>query len=194
VRASLSALTFYQFSVSHLGTQASAGLVKWLNGSSKSLGVAGYTFTPQVGDVFRLSVVTGSDGFPVLSVYQNGFLLYEVQDYVSPITSGAPGFYFYATDAIAQTQISKWAGGNANVIPNYPSGSAQFIPPLAELHTTIPFPGPLLGKPDNEVIFNFPDDGLGSSGTIIGTSQFDPKVKAIPNDASGNVIAWKNPA
>jgi hypothetical protein len=121
-RASLSALTFYQFSVSHLGTQASAGLVKWLNGSSKALGVAGYTFTPQVGDVFRLSVVTGSDGFPVLSVYQNGFLLYEVQDYVSPITSGAPGFYFYATDAIAQSQISKWAGGNANVVPTYPVG------------------------------------------------------------------------
>jgi hypothetical protein len=172
-------------------SSVSAAIYKDVAGTYTQIGPS-TTTKWQLNDTVRLAVST-VNGLPLLSFYQNGFLLLEVTDWSNAFTSGYPGIQIQAT-TLADAQISSWAGGNANVIPNYPSGSAQFIPPLAELHTTIPFPGPLLGKPDNEVIFNFPDDGLGSSGMIIGVSQFDPKVKAIPNDASGNVIAWKNPA
>ena len=69
--------------------------------------------TPQVGDKIRLSVVGN-----VISAYQNGFLLIQVQDYSNAITSGSPGFLMFNGTA-ANNQISGFTGGNANVIPAY---------------------------------------------------------------------------
>src|ERR1035437_1769527 len=74
--------------------------------------------TVSSGDIFRFSVIVGSDGFPVLSVFQNGFLLLQVQDQSStPLTGGNPGFAIHATTSLANAQVSSWAGGNANVMP-----------------------------------------------------------------------------
>ena len=76
-----------------------------------------------VGDVIRLQVETGSDGFPVLSVFQNGSMILQVQDYSNAFTSGSPGMLVFAT-TLADAQISSWAGGNANVIPAYLGGGS----------------------------------------------------------------------
>jgi hypothetical protein len=79
---------------------------------------AATTITPQVGDIYRLVVTTGNDGFNVLSFYQNGFLILQCQDYANAFTTGNPGMVISAA-TLANTQISLWAGGNANVIPIY---------------------------------------------------------------------------
>lgn len=79
--------------------------------------------TANVGDVFRLSVATSSDGFPTLTLYQNGFLILQAQDTAAtPVSvSGSPGMYIFSSSATLTTaQASLWAGGNANVFPNYP--------------------------------------------------------------------------
>ena len=127
VRASLTALTAYEGVIgSPSGTKdAAAQIVKRVAGSSTQIGPTA-TITPQVGDVWRLSVVTGSDGFPTLSLFQNGVLILQVQDQSStPITTGNPGMQAYSSVADGDAQISAWAGGNANVIPAYPSGASS---------------------------------------------------------------------
>ena len=78
------------------------------------------SITPQVGDVWTLSVVGN-----VISLFQNDYLILQMEDVSStPITSGIPGFWLFNSTAIGDTQISSWAGGNANVIPNYPPTSS----------------------------------------------------------------------
>jgi hypothetical protein len=93
---------------------------KFIGGVTTAIGPA-VGMTPSLGDVIRMSVVTGYDGNPVLSIYQNGFLLLQVQDYSNAIPSGgAPGLLVVQSGgSLANAQVSAWAGGNANVIPNY---------------------------------------------------------------------------
>jgi len=124
VRSSTTALTNYEGLIaSPSGTSdAAAAIYKRVAGIRTQIGPTA-TIDPVVGDVFRLSVVTGSDGFPVLSLFQNGFLILQVQDSSStPITTGNPGIQAFSSVAIADAQIASWAGGNANVIPTYSIG------------------------------------------------------------------------
>lgn len=72
--------------------------------------------TVQVGDVIRLASTQGSDGSIVLSVYQNGFLILQAQDYAASITSGFPGIQINNTIALTDAQISLWAGGNTGLV------------------------------------------------------------------------------
>ena len=88
-------------------------------GVSTQISPASIGITPQVGDIFRLSVIDGDDGFPVLTLYQNGFVILQCQDYSKTFTSGYPGMHTFS-GTLSNAQISKWAGGNANVIPAYP--------------------------------------------------------------------------
>lgn len=123
VLSSTAALTDYEGRIaSPTGTSdASASIWKRVANVQTQLGPT-VTADPQVGDVWRLTVVTGSDGFPVLSLYQNGFLIVQAQDTSStPITSGSPGILAYATVAVGNAQIASWAGGNSNVVPPYVS-------------------------------------------------------------------------
>ena len=122
VRASTAALTGYEGVIlSPIGTSdVAAYIYKRVAGSATQIGPA-ITVEPVSGDVWTFSVFTGSDGFPTLLLYQNDFLVLQVQDSSStPIVSGNPGIAAYSTVAIADAQISSWAGGNANVLP-YPS-------------------------------------------------------------------------
>ena len=122
VLASTTALTDYEgWIASPTATRdAAAAIYKRVAGTATQIGPTA-SVTPAVGDVWRLSVFTGSDGFPVLSLFQNGYLVLQVQDSSStPITSGNPGIAAYSSLAIGDAQISLWAGGNANVTPNYP--------------------------------------------------------------------------
>ena len=125
VRADTASLTDYEAVIfSPAGTKAlAAAIYKRVSGSGAQIGPT-VTITPHVGDVFRLVAIDGSDGFPTLSLFQNGFLILEVQDTTAtPIETGNPGVQAYATAALANSQISAWAGGNASVIPAYSSSS-----------------------------------------------------------------------
>lgn len=102
------------------GTAMNTGVYVCVAGTSSPIGPTPQ-ITPQIGDVFRLLVFTGSDGFPVLQVFQNGFLILTYQDYANTYTTGQPGMSVYA-GVLADSQISLWAGGNASVIPTYASG------------------------------------------------------------------------
>ena len=128
VLASTTALTDYEAEIGSptATSDAAAKIYKRVAGTPTQIGpTAGCE--PQVGDVWRLSVVFGSDGFPVLSLFQNGFLILQVQDQsATPITSGNPGMAAYSSVAIADAQISLFAAGNANVIPAYPSSGGNF--------------------------------------------------------------------
>ena len=124
VRSSISALTNYEARIASPSAteDAAAAIYKRVAGTPVQIGPTGLV-TPTVGDVWRLSVFTGSDGFPVLSLFQNGSLILQVQDQSStPIISGNPGIQAFSSVAIADAQMSSWAGGNANVIPNYLTG------------------------------------------------------------------------
>jgi hypothetical protein len=122
VLASSTALTDYEgyISAPTATEDAAAKIFKRVNGTPTQIGPT-MPCTPNVGDVWRLSVIFGSDGFPVLSLFQNGSLIIQVQDSsASPITSGNPGMAAYSSIAIGDAQISLFAAGNANVTPNYP--------------------------------------------------------------------------
>ncbi len=122
VRNSLVALTNYEGRIaSPTGTtDAAAGIYKRVAGTPTQIGPTS-TCDPVVGDAWSLSVVDGSDGFPVLSLFQNDVLILQVQDQsATPLTTGNPGIQASSVLAIADAQIASWAGGNANVIPNYP--------------------------------------------------------------------------
>jgi hypothetical protein len=102
-----------------------ANIRKTVNNVSTQIGPIIQHIKPQIGDVFRL-VATGSS--PVLlSFYQNGFLIMQVEDWSNAFTTGLPGMLLYAQTTLANAQISLWAGGNPNIIPNYsPGGSSGF--------------------------------------------------------------------
>lgn len=123
VLASITALTDYEAEIgSPSATEdAAVKIYKRVNGTPIQLGPT-MGATPNVGDVWLLSVIFGGDGFPVLSLFQNGSLIIQVQDTSStPITTGNPGMAAYSSVAIADAQISLFAAGNANSMPSYPS-------------------------------------------------------------------------
>lgn len=93
-------------------------IYKRANGTNILLGPTALA-TIQVGDVIRLSVSIGSDGFPSLTLYQNGWSVLQVEDYSNQFTSGNPGMSLNAGTAVTNAQVSLWNGGNANVIPAY---------------------------------------------------------------------------
>lgn len=102
--------------------QSGQPIFKFVNGVATGLGPT-VAYTPQLGDVVRLIVIPGSDGSNILRLYQNGFLLVEAQDYAASFTSGYPGANAFNSTAVADSQMSAWAGGHANQLPNYPSVS-----------------------------------------------------------------------
>jgi hypothetical protein len=114
VRGSTTASTLYKANINQAGTKSIAiGIYREVAGASTLLG-SYITMTPQVGDVIRLSAVGN-----IISLFQNGFLLCQVQDLgATAITSGAPGITLYITSGgLTNNQVSKWAGGNANSMP-----------------------------------------------------------------------------
>jgi len=131
VRVQPGAVSWYEAPIhggSGAGSAANGQIFKMVAGVETQIG-ATVTFTPQLNDKFRLQVTTGSDGFPILELFQNGFLLLQVEDYSNAFTSGNPGISMFAGSAVTDAQVSLWAGGNANVIPNYnaSSGAANFM-------------------------------------------------------------------
>lgn len=108
-----------------ISSTSAFSIFKKVNGSNTLLNPVGSASTPNnitlsVGDVIRLAATAGSDGSIILTVYQNGFQVLQAQDYAATFTSGLPGVFQFATDAINESQISAWAGGNLGVIPPYP--------------------------------------------------------------------------
>jgi hypothetical protein len=80
------------------------------------------TVNLHVGDKFRLEIFDGFDGFPVLTLFQQGYCVLQVQDQTAaPLRTGLPGFYLYPQTVLTAAQISGWSGGNAAVLP-YPTG------------------------------------------------------------------------
>lgn len=125
VRMQLDAKSGYQANTpGATGTLDSSFIIiyKIVAGVPTQIGLPSVGVTPQVGDVFRLSV-TGANP-PTLTLYQNGFVILQVQDYSNGFLSGYPGMHTY-TPSLADAQISLWGGGNANVIPAYPSGASS---------------------------------------------------------------------
>ena len=115
VRATPGALTWYQANITGatgIRNTTTCIIYKIIAGTATQIGPICSGVTPQVGDVFRLSVVGN-----VLTLFQNGFVLLQVQDLSNAITSGYPGFSCYSGDVLENDQISSWAGGNANSMP-----------------------------------------------------------------------------
>lgn len=112
------------------GTQSyQAQLAINVAGTSNGLGpVVG--ITPNVGDVLRLQVIqspvgNGGANVPVLSFFQNGSMILQYVDQgTTALSGGGPGV-IQAEAASGTSQVSSWAGGNANVVPNYFSSIAD---------------------------------------------------------------------
>lgn len=128
VRGQTNANSFYWVNITGPTGTASAtcAVFKKVAGVSTQIGPTAAQITPQVGDVFRL-VASGSN--PVLlTFYQNGFQILQVEDWSNAFVSGLPGVFLFANTTLANSQISSWAGGNANVIPNYqPFGGLNLV-------------------------------------------------------------------
>lgn len=126
VRMQTGAVSYYTASMhGATGSQGTVIIGKTVSGTFTQIGPA-VPFTPAVNDVFRLSVFDGSDGTPVLTLFQNGFQILQVQDYSKQFASGYPGIAMFDS-VLGTAQISLWAGGNANVIPNYPTAYNSFL-------------------------------------------------------------------
>lgn len=119
VRASTTSETWYEAQI----TSNEVILYVRVNGSVTQLQSA-LPITFVSGDIWRLEVSNGNDGFPVLSLFQNEFLILQTQDFSNTLSSGNPGMLIYTTVGISDVQISSWYGGNTNVIPSYPSYTA----------------------------------------------------------------------
>ena len=123
VRAQPGVQTFYDAVIvqAATGVITSITLAKIVGGANTTLlSSNAVRSTPQIGDLFRFSVTTGNDGFPILTLFQNGFTIAQVQDYSNAIPSGGfPGIALFDSSANANAQISSWAGGNANVLPSF---------------------------------------------------------------------------
>lgn len=149
VRAQTAASSWYTLNLNGPLTSADTTfqLIRRIAGVNTLIGPV-VQVTPKVGDVFRLSVITGSDGFPVLSAYQNGFLILQFQDYSNSLTSGFPGLLVFAQTTLTSAQVSSWAGGNANVIPAY-----------------------VYSYPDDRAFGHFPNLSVTNQGTLLYTVQ-----------------------
>jgi hypothetical protein len=124
VRAIVGAFTCYVLGLAGpTGSQRLGGIniYKTVAGTNYIIAAAAPAVTPQVGDVFRLMVTTGPNGNPILSGYQNGYLLIEVEDPGlvggPPLTAGGPGMYIFESVALGNSQVSAWGGGNASQLP-----------------------------------------------------------------------------
>ena len=100
------------------GTQAFQASIHYYDGTTDIAISPSVGMTMQVGDVLRLSLVQGAAA-NVLSFFQNGSLVTQSVHLNPPAATLYPGAFLLETTA-GETQISLWAGGNANVIPNYP--------------------------------------------------------------------------
>jgi hypothetical protein len=112
VRMQASGLNGYGAKFAGTGTGLGQGvnILKTVSGANTNIGPS-VTVTPNVGDVFRISAVGSSP--VVLTLYQNGYQVLQVEDYSNAFTSGNPGFYIF-TPTLANCQIANWNGGNAN--------------------------------------------------------------------------------
>jgi hypothetical protein len=114
------ATAFNWYAVRVTGNTGSTAVLQLLlrnNGSATLLGPSA-TVTLTAEDKIRIQVFNGSDGFPVLTAFQNGFSILQAQDYSSFILSGGhPGMYMDALSALTDVQVSSWSGGNAAAIP-----------------------------------------------------------------------------
>jgi hypothetical protein len=87
-------------------------ITKTLAGVTTQIGAPTTGLTLQVGDVIRLAVIGN-----IITVYQNNFVIQQVEDFASSLTTGYPGLGGN-TSTLVQAQASLWAGGNANSIYN----------------------------------------------------------------------------
>ena len=103
------------------GSQAyQVQLQRFIGGTATAIGPK-VGATINVGDVIRLSVLINAQGWPVLSLFQNGSMLIQyVDESSSALTTGNPGIFQFANTVEADSQISLFAAGNANIIPIYP--------------------------------------------------------------------------
>ena len=128
VRGSTSAQTWYECDLKGPTGSLTAGnhMVRLAAGVATSLG-ASFSFTPHAGDVMRFAAIGSS---PVtLLLFQNGFLVWMVQDFgATQVTSGNPGFLQFSSTALANSQVSGFAAGIPNQIPNYQSGGGDLGP------------------------------------------------------------------
>lgn len=131
VRVQLGSVGYYVANISYTASGGDAVIYKNVNGTFTALNAATATqkFTAAIGDKWRLLIFNGSDGFPVLQLFQNEFLICQSQDYSNAFTSGYVGIYANPTTAISSVQTNLWAGGNANVIPNYPAVGGSWMQP-----------------------------------------------------------------
>lgn len=104
-----------------IGTQSTDLRIVVKTSGTPTVLLGSFKATLTAGDVLTLASFIGSDGFVTLIAFQNEFQIMQTEDYSNTYTSGLPGIYMYAYDALTDVQISAWAGGNANVIPTYPS-------------------------------------------------------------------------
>jgi hypothetical protein len=104
-------------------------LNRYNNNANVNIGPA-VGFTPRLGDVIRFAVTTAADGFPLLSFYQNQFLIVQAEDYTNAWTTGFSGigvFNFEAT--LSNTVLSSFAAGNAAVPPPTGGGGSGDLGP-----------------------------------------------------------------
>ena len=109
---------YYVTLINPTGTQAFQGEINYYDGTTIHALAPLVGVTLQVGDVLRLSRINSASS-DVLSFFQNGSLISQGVNLSIPTGTLYPGAYMTETVA-ARTQVSLWAGGNANVIPNYP--------------------------------------------------------------------------
>lgn len=89
---------------------------KYLGGTSTQLGPT-QLVTVSANDVFMFAVSTASNGNPILSLFQNGFTVLQVEDFSNAIPSGGtPGILIY-TGTLASTQLKSWSGGVTGSMP-----------------------------------------------------------------------------
>ena len=129
-------------------------IAKYVNGTSTTIATPKNNFTFNAGDVLRLEAI-GSNPV-VLKLYQNGYLIFTAYDRANTFTSGSPGISQYAT-TLSDSQISKWSGGNSNVIPAY-------VPPTPASSNggvAIGFPSANVGAVSNTAAVGFPSAAIG---------------------------------
>lgn len=118
--------------------------------------------TLSVGDVITLASWVGSDGNIILTAYQNGFQLMQVEDYGNTFTSGYPGVYQFSVSTLANSQVSAWSGGNTQVIPNF---LGLLLAKLPILVNGIVNNGPLSGGYESSFDYH-----INSNGTVATSS------------------------
>jgi hypothetical protein len=123
VRQSATANTRYGVNVvGPTGTiqTTAVAIYRTVTGTPVQVGTSSAGFTVGVNDRLRLEVINGSHGYPILSFYQNDFLILSVEDISSSaiLSGGYPGFGQNAA-TLANSQVTNWTGGNAAVIPSY---------------------------------------------------------------------------